>query len=197
VKTNQEIKIRTDVNIGVANSEYSLWSLSNTSELRLWIANEFIFVNNGTKLVIISNTSGQWLKCRFTFSNREFRWNPCRKAVTGSPKLLNNQVIYTKFFTKETLNGLTQNFWCSAGLAHQPEAVPHSSLWQLLLPHSHFLTNQCRACQMWFRRICARKIGQMRRIGDLRWFAGVCVLGCRVCVSEEKLNTKFHPTYKI
>jgi hypothetical protein len=33
VKTNKENKTRADVNIGIANSEYSLCSWSNTSEL--------------------------------------------------------------------------------------------------------------------------------------------------------------------
>jgi hypothetical protein len=83
MKTNSAIKIREDVNIEVANSEYSFWSLSNTSELLIWI--KFMFVNSGRKLVIICNrTFWQPIKRRFTLVNREFCRNFCRKAMTDS-----------------------------------------------------------------------------------------------------------------
>jgi hypothetical protein len=59
VLTNSAIKIRGGVSIGMANSEYSLWSWSNTTELLILISTELIFVNNGRKLVIMCNRSSE------------------------------------------------------------------------------------------------------------------------------------------
>jgi hypothetical protein len=60
VKTNSAVKTRADANMGLANSKYSHWSWSKSSELPVPIWIEFMFVNNGTKLAIISGrNSGQ------------------------------------------------------------------------------------------------------------------------------------------
>jgi hypothetical protein len=99
VKTNLASKKRADVNIGRANSGYSFWNISNTVESSILI--EFIFVNNGRKLVIIRNRLFLHSpKHMLTLSNREFCPNFCRKVMTDPSRLLNNYLFYTNFIVK-------------------------------------------------------------------------------------------------
>jgi hypothetical protein len=49
-------------------------------------------------------------------SNREFRWSSCRKAMTDSPKLLNNNLIYTNLIVKTNLKRIDLNVLTFSGI---------------------------------------------------------------------------------